>query len=90
MATMRKLSHIYLLGCHNLERIPPNLSQLHNLRTFTTFVVDTEDGFGIEELKELRTSWPKVGIQFGKSKDWVKGQYPWKTEPKGTLVILEP
>ncbi|XP_039816190.1 putative disease resistance RPP13-like protein 1 [Panicum virgatum] len=54
MATMRKLSHIYLLGCHNLERIPPNLSQLHNLRTFTTFVVDTEDGFGIEELKELR------------------------------------
>ncbi|OEL32884.1 putative disease resistance protein RGA1 [Dichanthelium oligosanthes] len=54
MATMRKLSHIYLLGCHNLERMPPNLSQLHNLRTLTTFVVDTEDGFGIEELKDLR------------------------------------
>lgn len=54
MATMRKLSHIYLLGCHNLERMPPNLSQLHNLRTLTAFVVDTEDGLGIEELKDLR------------------------------------
>lgn len=54
MATMRKLSHIYLLGCHNLERMPPNLSQLHNLRTLTTFVVDTDDGLGIEEPKDLR------------------------------------
>ncbi|TVU04750.1 hypothetical protein EJB05_47883, partial [Eragrostis curvula] len=54
MQIMRKLSHLYLLGCDSLERMPPNLSRLPNLRTLTTFIVDTGDGFGIEELKDLR------------------------------------
>ncbi|TVU04755.1 hypothetical protein EJB05_47888, partial [Eragrostis curvula] len=54
MSSMRKLSHIYLLGCHSLKRMPRKLSLLHNLCTLTTFVVDTEDGRGIEELKDLR------------------------------------
>ncbi|KAL6900678.1 hypothetical protein ACP4OV_005354 [Aristida adscensionis] len=54
MNTMMKLSHFYLLECDTLERMPPKLGLLHNLRTLTTFIVDTGDGFGIEELKELR------------------------------------
>ncbi|RCV32131.1 hypothetical protein SETIT_6G233200v2 [Setaria italica] len=52
---MLKLSHLYLCGCENLERMPPKLSLLCNLRTLTTFVVDdTGDGFGIEELRDMR------------------------------------
>ncbi|XP_022683070.1 putative disease resistance protein RGA3 [Setaria italica] len=54
MRTMRKLCHIYLLGCGSLERMPPKLSVLHNLRTLTRFVVGTKDGCGIEELEDLR------------------------------------
>uniref|UniRef100_M8C6R9 Disease resistance protein RGA2 n=1 Tax=Aegilops tauschii TaxID=37682 RepID=M8C6R9_AEGTA len=37
-----------------LERMPRNIGQLNNLRTLTTFVVDTTDGCGIEELKDLQ------------------------------------
>ncbi|TVU04749.1 hypothetical protein EJB05_47882, partial [Eragrostis curvula] len=53
LATMRKLIHIYLSGCYDLKRMPPNLS-LPNLRTLTNFVVHTRDGCGIEELKDMR------------------------------------
>ncbi|KAF8783994.1 hypothetical protein HU200_000090 [Digitaria exilis] len=51
---MKKLSHIYLLGTRRLKRMPPNLRLLHNLRTLTKFVVDTRDGCGVEELKDMR------------------------------------
>jgi hypothetical protein len=54
MGSMRKLSHIYLFRCRSLERMPPKLSLLCNLHTLTTFVVDTEEGRGIEELKNLQ------------------------------------
>lgn len=54
MRTMKKLRHLYLLGCHDLQRMPPKLSQLCNLHTLTTFIVGTGDGFGIEELKDLQ------------------------------------
>ncbi|TVU04751.1 hypothetical protein EJB05_47884, partial [Eragrostis curvula] len=54
MSSMRKLSHIYLSGCYRLERMPWKLSLLHNLCTLTTFIVDTKDGRGIEEIKDLR------------------------------------
>ncbi|XP_044431794.1 putative disease resistance protein RGA1 [Triticum aestivum] len=37
-----------------LERMPRNIGELSNLRTLTTFVVDTRDGCGIEELKDLQ------------------------------------
>ncbi|PVH37186.1 hypothetical protein PAHAL_6G266100 [Panicum hallii] len=49
-----KLRHINLLECGSLVRMPSKLSLLHNLRTLTTFVVDTEDGCGIEELQDMR------------------------------------
>jgi len=54
MMCLRKLMHIYLLGCSDLERMPRNIGQLNNLHTLTTFVVDTRDGCGIEELKDLQ------------------------------------
>uniref|UniRef100_A0A0E0ENJ1 Uncharacterized protein n=1 Tax=Oryza meridionalis TaxID=40149 RepID=A0A0E0ENJ1_9ORYZ len=54
MANLRKLDHLYLLGCDRLKRMPPNFSLLNNLLTLTTFVVDTDAGRGIEELKQLR------------------------------------
>ncbi|KAM3207806.1 hypothetical protein ACQJBY_062837 [Aegilops geniculata] len=52
--SLRKLIHVYLYGCSNLERMPRNIGQLNNLRTLTRFIVDTRDGCGIEELKDLR------------------------------------
>uniref|UniRef100_A0ACD5ZDH7 Uncharacterized protein n=1 Tax=Avena sativa TaxID=4498 RepID=A0ACD5ZDH7_AVESA len=51
---LRKLIHIYLLGCKWLEKMPPKIGELSNLRTLTTFVVDTVSGCGIEELKDLQ------------------------------------
>ncbi|TVU04736.1 hypothetical protein EJB05_47868, partial [Eragrostis curvula] len=40
--------------CWELQHMPPKLSLLQNLHTLTRFVVDTKDGCGIEELKDLR------------------------------------
>ncbi|KAJ1269466.1 hypothetical protein BS78_07G213900 [Paspalum vaginatum] len=54
ITALRKLSHIYLLECDALERMPPKLGLLQNLRTLTTFIVDTGDYLGIEELKDLQ------------------------------------
>ncbi|XBI07522.1 hypothetical protein VPH35_135416 [Triticum aestivum] len=52
--SLKKLIHLYLFGCHKLERMPQNIGQLNNLRTLTTFVVDSRAGCGIEELKDLQ------------------------------------
>nr|UBY07051.1 NBS-LRR disease resistance protein [Dasypyrum villosum] len=52
--SLRKLIHLYLFECYRLQRMPPNIGQLNNLHTLTTFIVDTRDGCGIEELKDLR------------------------------------
>ncbi|WVZ91843.1 hypothetical protein U9M48_037965 [Paspalum notatum var. saurae] len=54
MTSLRKLMHLYLLHCHNLERMPPKLSLLHDLCILTMFVVGTDDGCGIEELRDMR------------------------------------
>jgi len=72
---MRKLTPIYLTGCHRLKRMPPKLSLLHSLFTLTNFVVDVGDGFGIEELKDLRHLGNRLEL-FSLSKEWVKGQSP--------------
>ncbi|XBH97651.1 hypothetical protein VPH35_127298 [Triticum aestivum] len=53
MMSLRKLIHLFLFGCQ-LRRMPRKIGQLVNLRTLTTFIVDTRDGCGIEELKDLR------------------------------------
>ena len=52
--SLRKLIHLYLHGCRSLENMPPHIGQLNNLRTLTTFVVDTVSGCGIEELRDLQ------------------------------------
>ncbi|KAF8739217.1 hypothetical protein HU200_013943 [Digitaria exilis] len=54
MQILKKLTHIYLLRCDSLKRMPPKLGMLQNLCTLTKFVVDIGDGFGIDELKDLR------------------------------------
>ncbi|XP_048546431.1 disease resistance protein RGA2-like [Triticum urartu] len=54
MARLRKLIYLYLSGCHSLKRMSPNFGALNNLQILTRFVVDTGDGLGIEELKELQ------------------------------------
>uniref|UniRef100_M8CQC3 Disease resistance protein RGA2 n=1 Tax=Aegilops tauschii TaxID=37682 RepID=M8CQC3_AEGTA len=51
--SLRKLINLYLFGCQWLEWMPRNIGQLNKLCTLTTFVVDTRDGCGIEELKDL-------------------------------------
>ncbi|TVU04745.1 hypothetical protein EJB05_47878, partial [Eragrostis curvula] len=52
--SLRNLIHIHLKECWELQHMPPKLSLLQNLHTLTQFVVDTKDGCGIEELKDLR------------------------------------
>ncbi|KAM3253679.1 hypothetical protein ACQJBY_047647 [Aegilops geniculata] len=52
--TMKNLHHLYLFECDKLERMPPKISQLSNLHTLTSFVVDTGDGCGIDQLKDLK------------------------------------
>ncbi|XP_037465627.1 disease resistance protein RGA2-like [Triticum dicoccoides] len=54
MISLRKLIHLYLYECDKLERMPRNIGQLNHLRTLTRFVVDSREGCGIEELKDLR------------------------------------
>nr|UBY06899.1 NBS-LRR disease resistance protein [Dasypyrum villosum] len=54
MARLRKLIHLHLSGCGRLESMSPNFGLLKNLHILTTFVVDTGDGLGIEQLKDLK------------------------------------
>ncbi|XBI77119.1 hypothetical protein VPH35_070287 [Triticum aestivum] len=54
MARLRKLIHLYLSGCDHLESMSPNFGLLNNLYILTTFVVDTGDGLGIEQLKDMQ------------------------------------
>uniref|UniRef100_A0ACD6APV1 Uncharacterized protein n=1 Tax=Avena sativa TaxID=4498 RepID=A0ACD6APV1_AVESA len=51
---LRKLVHLYLFGCSGLDRMPRNIGKLKNFLTLTTFIVDTREGCGIDELKDLQ------------------------------------
>jgi hypothetical protein len=52
MARLRKLIHLYLSGCDRLESMSLNFGLLNNLYILTTFVVDTGDGLGMEQLDQ--------------------------------------
>ncbi|XBI05968.1 hypothetical protein VPH35_134042 [Triticum aestivum] len=54
MARLRKLINLYLFGCDSLRTMAPNFGVLNNLQILTTFVVDTGEGLGIEQLKDLQ------------------------------------
>uniref|UniRef100_N1QY47 Putative disease resistance protein RGA1 n=1 Tax=Aegilops tauschii TaxID=37682 RepID=N1QY47_AEGTA len=54
MARFRKLIHLYLSGCVRLGSMSPNFGLMNNLHILTTFVVDTGDSLGIEQLKDLQ------------------------------------
>lgn len=50
---MKSLRNLYLDGCFRLENVPLNLGQLKDLHILTTFIVGTDDGCGIGQLKGL-------------------------------------
>uniref|UniRef100_A0A453QCE4 R13L1/DRL21-like LRR repeat region domain-containing protein n=3 Tax=Aegilops tauschii subsp. strangulata TaxID=200361 RepID=A0A453QCE4_AEGTS len=54
MERLRKLINLYLFGCLSLKSMSPNFGLLNNLHILTKFVVDTGDGLGIEQLKDLQ------------------------------------
>uniref|UniRef100_A0A0D9ZYH2 NB-ARC domain-containing protein n=1 Tax=Oryza glumipatula TaxID=40148 RepID=A0A0D9ZYH2_9ORYZ len=54
MKFMVKLRHLYLEHCYDLKCMPSGLGQLSSLRTLTTYVVGTDSGRGIQELKDLK------------------------------------
>lgn len=54
MKFMVSLRHIYLEYCYALKCMPSSLGQLSSLRTLTTYVVGTDSGCGIQELKDLK------------------------------------
>uniref|UniRef100_A0A0E0DYK5 NB-ARC domain-containing protein n=1 Tax=Oryza meridionalis TaxID=40149 RepID=A0A0E0DYK5_9ORYZ len=59
MRTMSKLIHLYLLRCP-LKRMPPNISLLKNLRTLTTFVLDTKPGLVVDTVEVISPCLPRV------------------------------
>uniref|UniRef100_A0A8R7RC45 Disease resistance protein RGA3 n=1 Tax=Triticum urartu TaxID=4572 RepID=A0A8R7RC45_TRIUA len=54
MIGLKMLIHLYLFGCDRLKSMSPNFGLLNNLHILTTFVVDSKDGRGIEQLKDLQ------------------------------------
>uniref|UniRef100_A0A453Q9A7 Uncharacterized protein n=3 Tax=Aegilops tauschii TaxID=37682 RepID=A0A453Q9A7_AEGTS len=53
MRYMSGLRHIFLVGCRRLERMPQGVSQLNSLQTLTNYVIDSDAGRGIDQLKDL-------------------------------------
>ncbi|KAM3205958.1 hypothetical protein ACQJBY_061570 [Aegilops geniculata] len=53
MRYMSSLCHVFLVGCHRLERMPQGIGQLDSLQTLTSYVVDSDEGRGIDQLKDL-------------------------------------
>ncbi|XP_044427507.1 putative disease resistance protein RGA1 isoform X2 [Triticum aestivum] len=50
---MSSLRHILLAGCHRLERMPQGIGQMNSLHTLTSFVIVSDAGCGIDQLKDL-------------------------------------
>ncbi|VAH84523.1 unnamed protein product [Triticum turgidum subsp. durum] len=50
---MLSLRHIFLNGCHSLECMPHGIGQLNSLQTLTDYVIDSDVGRGIDQLKDL-------------------------------------
>ncbi|XP_044399121.1 putative disease resistance protein RGA3 [Aegilops tauschii subsp. strangulata] len=53
MRYMSSLRHIFLVGCYRLERMPQGTGQLSSLQTLTNYVIDSDPGRGIDQLKDL-------------------------------------
>ncbi|XBI05716.1 hypothetical protein VPH35_133846 [Triticum aestivum] len=53
MRYMSSLRHIFLVGCHSLEQMPQGISQLNSRQTLTSYVIDSDTGRGIDQLKDL-------------------------------------
>uniref|UniRef100_A0A452XGA3 R13L1/DRL21-like LRR repeat region domain-containing protein n=2 Tax=Aegilops tauschii TaxID=37682 RepID=A0A452XGA3_AEGTS len=53
MRYMSSLRHIFLIGCDSLERMPQGIGQLNSLQTLTSYVIDSDAGRGIDQLKYL-------------------------------------
>ncbi|XP_048546182.1 putative disease resistance protein RGA3 [Triticum urartu] len=53
MRYMSSLRHIFLLGCDRLKHMPHGIGQLNSLQTLTNYVIDSDIGRGIDQLKDL-------------------------------------
>ncbi|VAI84587.1 unnamed protein product [Triticum turgidum subsp. durum] len=53
MRYMSSLRHIFLVGCRCLERMPKSIGQLNSLQTLTNYVIGSDGGRGIDQLKDL-------------------------------------
>ncbi|KAF7105515.1 hypothetical protein CFC21_106318 [Triticum aestivum] len=50
---MSSLRHLFLSGCDSLKRMPQGMGQMNSLLTLTNYVIDSDGGHGIDQLKDL-------------------------------------
>ncbi|XBI05706.1 hypothetical protein VPH35_133836 [Triticum aestivum] len=53
MSYMLSLRHLFLIGCFDLECMPQGIGRLNSLQTLTSYVIDSDDGRGIDQLKDM-------------------------------------
>ncbi|KAI9073423.1 hypothetical protein K1719_044608 [Acacia pycnantha] len=54
MKCLKSLRHLYLEGCRSLSRLAPKMGQLTCLKTLNTYIVGTQKGFFLAELRNLK------------------------------------
>ncbi|XP_028789552.1 putative disease resistance protein RGA3 [Neltuma alba] len=54
MECLKSLRHLYLDWCRSLSRLAPNMGQLTCLKTLNTYIVGTQNGFLLAELRNLK------------------------------------
>jgi len=54
LTQLHDLRHIVIDNCDYIQKTPPNISKLRNLRTLSTFVVGSKAGYGLAELHNLK------------------------------------